>query len=67
VVHVPEHDELHVTRVSSVNCLLIVPSWDVLASRKILPRPRTSWEDANVNERLRTVMIQRNLAIIRNS
>lgn len=42
-----------------MNYLLIVPSWDVPASRKILPRPRTSCEDANVNERLRTVMIQR--------
>jgi hypothetical protein len=41
-----------------VNYLLKVTLWDVLASRKILPRPRTSCEDANVNERLRTVMLQ---------
>ncbi len=45
-----------------MNCLLIVPSRDVLASRKILPRPMTSCEDANVNERLRTVMIQRKVS-----
>jgi len=42
-----------------VNYLLKVTLWDVLASRKMLPRPRTSCEDAMVNERLRTVMLQR--------
>jgi hypothetical protein len=36
-----------------------VTLWDVLASHKILPRPTTSCEDAGVNERLRTVMVQR--------